>query len=210
MQKEETERFDFEQSFFQLLGKEVKNVKYIESPPLDDLIGWAQHKEKFHPVQQGVQFTYTTMSGSKDAFLNWSGTFNQYGLAFAEQPWTDFVINGAVWDVSGQKPWSRFLPGTVTEATIFWYPTGAKEPQLGWPRALYPRDIELTFANQYRMYFSASRFDVDTDLITFAEHNVLVVWTAEFAEKNRLCSYGDAKQVSTRQLDSAGRVSRSD
>ncbi|MBX9571664.1 MAG: hypothetical protein K2X77_22415 [Candidatus Obscuribacterales bacterium] len=206
MNRDEQEQENLEQNIFQLLGKEIRQVKYIESPPLDDLIGWAQHKEKFHGVQQGLQLTYPALSGMQDAYLHWNGSFFQYGLGFAEKPWTDFVVNGAVWDVSSQKPWSKFLPAIITSVSIYWHSTGAVDPPLGWPRPLYPRDLELTFANQFKIYCSAAHMDTDKNVLEFAAHNVIVAWTDGFAEEHKICSYSDSAKISSRELDSAGRI----
>lgn len=205
MSRDEQEQNNLDQAIFQLLGKELRQVKYIESPPLDDLIGWAQQKEKFHGVQQGIQLSYPGISGMQDAFLHWSGSFFQYGLHFEEKPWTDFVVNGAVWDVTAQKPWSRFLPAIITDISIYWHSTGVTDPPLGWPRPLYPRDLEITFANQFKIYFAAAHFD-ETNKIEFAAHNVIVAWTDGFAEEHKLGRFSDSAKVSTRQLDSAGRI----
>lgn len=206
MNPDEQEQNKLEQAVFQLLGKEIRQIKYIESPPLDDLIGWAQHKEKFHGVQQGIQFTYPGVSGMQEAFLHWNGDFFQYGLHFGEQPWTDFVVNGAVWEVTAQKPWSRFLPAIITDISIYWHKTGAENPSLGWPRPLYPRDIELTFANQFKLYFSAANYDPETQSVGFGAHNVIVAWTDGFADEHRIGSFSDAAKVISKQVDSAGRI----
>jgi hypothetical protein len=206
MNRDEQEQHDLEQAIFQLLGKEVRQVKYIESPPLDDLIGWAQHKDKFHGVQQGIQLTYPGLSGIQESFLHWNGTFFQYGLSFGEKPWQDFVVNGAVWDVTAQKPWSKFLPAIITGVSVYWHSTGAMDPSLGWPRPLYPRDLELTFANQFKLYFSAAHYDAEKNCLDFAAHNVIVAWTDGFAEENKLGSFSEAAKVSSRMLDSAGRI----
>lgn len=206
MNRDEQEQNELEQVIFQLLGKEIRQVKYIESPPLDDLIGWAQHKEKFHAVQQGIQLTYPGLSGMQESFLHWNGNFFQYGLSFGEKPWQDFVVNGAAWDVTAQKPWSKFLPATITGVSIFWHSTGAMDPPLGWPRPLYPRDLELTFANQFKLYFSAAHYDQEKNGLDFAAHNVIVAWTDGYAEENKLGSFSEAAKVSSRVLDSAGRI----
>lgn len=205
MSQNEDERSSFEQNLFKLLGKEVRVIKYIEAPPLDDLIGWAQFKDKFHGVQQGVQLTYSGLSGLQDAFVHWNGFFQQYGLAFEERPWTDFVINGAVWDVTAQKPWTNFLPATVTELSVFWHPSELSEPA-PWPRPLYPRDLELTFANQFKIYMSAAHFDSENEKLIFGDHNVVVAWSADFAEKHKLCGFADFAQTASRHVDSVGRL----
>lgn len=211
MADQESDRAKFDETLFYLLGKEVRVIKYIESPPLDDLIGWARFKDQFHVVQQGIQLTYPGLHGTEDAFLNWNGNFYQYGLGFGRGAWTDYVVNGAVWDVSAERPWSRFLPAIVTGVAIYWHSTGADGDGDGggaaaWPKALYPRDIELTFNKQFKIFCTAAHYDEERSGLDFAAHNVIVAWNEGFADEHKVCSYGEAARVSCRELDAIGRL----
>ncbi len=170
----------YEQSVAQLRGCTIRAVRYLDVPTNDGTSPW--ESASFDVLHGGIELD-TDRPGT--VALIWDGRNPDYGIAVTHHSVVEaFTTELTVWDVTATSRWASYLGVPITDTTVTWIYPQFRPDQV----PATPLTIELTFANNTRMYIVYGGYQEGDQHGTVADA-LTVVFDDEVARKRHIGRY---------------------
>lgn len=175
----------YEANASQLIGQTLTGVRYFEIAYESAEPTWALSPQVGHCLDFGVDLE--TVDGSVFGII-WDAEFFQYGIGIKTVSLANHLRRYHVWDVSDNDEWHQFIGSSISRVRVYW---SWVETEGEDERLYYPQHLELGFDMGQRIFFSASEYFEDRDVLFPMSDAITVIFDEAVAQRYEIGPYGE-------------------
>lgn len=164
-----------------LLGQRISTIHYAAIDYFDDKYYWDYGK--IHEIEHGVEFETETEEIYR---ISWDDYENDYGVYVAKKELMSFWNDAVMWNVTEREEWRDLLNQEIIEIKTYWHE---------WNNEVSLQDVEFGLSNNKKIWFSASRYDSEKDLLLGGSDDISIIFEEPIAYKYKRGNYTDEKSV---------------